>query len=397
MLITGGRVIDPAAGIDALLDIRISAVVEEIGEHLLAGRDETVFDAAGAIVAPGFIDMHVHLREPGFPEKETIETGTAAAVRGGFTAVACMPNTKPPLDDSDRVAALLRQTRARAACRVYPIAAITKERRGEAPCDYAALTRAGAVGFSDDGDGVADGGVLFRAAVAARDFGVFISHCEDAALRALDAALAEDAAVARDALIAAATKKRWHLAHVSTRTSVELLRLARTRGSDVSAEATPHHLHHTNESGARLGAAAAVNPPLRTADDVLAVRDAVRDGTIDVLASDHAPHTAEEKKRGLPGFSGLEIAIGAYAAALPDLPLSRFVELVSTNPSRVLGVPGGTLRQGAPADVTVVRDESWRVDASAFISKGRVTPFDGATLPRRVVATIVGGAVAYRA
>ncbi len=398
MLVRGGRLIDPIAGIDALRDVRLSDVVTEVGEHLEARAGEEIVDASGAIVAPGFIDMHVHLREPGNPEKETIETGTEAAVRGGFTAVACMPNTSPATDDLESLRALLQETLARARCSVYPIAAITQGRRGALPCAYAPLAAAGAVAFSDDGDGIADARVLFDAATDARFVEApFISHCEDATLKVVDESLAEAAAVARDILVAGATKKRWHLAHLSTRAGVELLRFARAQGVAVTAEAAPHHLLCTQAQARAMGAAGSVNPPLRAEDDARALRDGVRDGTIDVLASDHAPHTAEQKSAGAPGFSGLEVAVGAYASALPDVSLSRFVALLSAHPARVLGIPGGTLQRGARADVTILRDAPWRVDAASFASKGKSTPFDGMALSRRAIATIVGGRMAYRA
>jgi len=398
VVIHGGRVVDPVQGIDALRDVRTSDVVVEIGEHLQAGDGEAVLDATGTIVAPGFIDMHVHLREPGNPEKETLESGTEAAVRGGFTAVACMPNTVPALDDASVLTNLLADVAGRARCRVYAIAALTRGRGGEEPSDYAALARAGAVAFSDDGDSVADARVLYGAAVRGADVGaVFISHCEDAARKTFDAQLAESAIVARDLLIASATGKAWHVAHLSLNASVELLRLARSAGANATAEVTPHHLSCTQEAARELGPAGAVNPPLRSERDARALRDAVRDGTIDVFASDHAPHTREQKRAGAPGFSGLEIAIGAYAAAIPDLSVQRFVSLLSSHPAHVLGVPGGTLRPGSPADLTLFADREWRVDSTRFASLGRATPFDGAVLPRKAVATIVGGEVRYRA
>lgn len=387
MLITGGHLVDPVAGIDALRDIRLSNIITEVGEHLAPGDGETMLDASGAVVAPGFIDMHVHLREPGHPEKERIESGTEAAVRGGFVAVACMPNTDPPLDDAARVTALLERVRRSARCRVYPIAAITRGRSGKEPCDFRALGDAGAVAFSDDGDWIADREVMERACAAASAMRApFISHCEP-----------EVEAVERDVAIAAQTGKALHIAHLSTERGVERLRAARAAGIAVTAEVTPHHLLCTAQSVRVLGAAAAVNPPLRDETDRRALCDAVRDGTIDALASDHAPHTREQKAQGAPGFSGLEIALGAYASALPGLPLPRFVSLLAVHPARILGIEGGSLARGARADVTIFRDAPWRVDSAAFASLGRVTPFDGMTFPRQVVATIVGGEVMYHA
>jgi dihydroorotase len=389
LLIAGGRVVDPATSLDAVRDLRIrNGIVAEIGEHLEPEDGETVLDAVGTVVAPGFVDMHVHLREPGFPQKETIATGTEAAVRGGFSSVACMPNTNPALDAPETLHWLAQRVERHGRCRVYAIGAITVGRKGREPCDFGALAEAGAVGFSDDGDTVADAGVLRDAAQRARAVAsAFISHCEP-----------EDRIVARDLVIAAESGKRWHLAHLSTREALELVRAARAGGTEVTCEATPHHLIFTAGDAREIGPAARVNPPLRSQADVDALREGVRDGTIDVLASDHAPHTQAEKMDAAnpaPGFTGLEIAVGAYAGALPDLPMMRFVELLSTNPARILGINGGTLRPGAPADVTIFAQRSWIVDPSQFASKGKSTPFAGRRLPRKVLATIVGGDLRY--
>jgi dihydroorotase len=391
-------------------------LVAEIGEHLDPG-DAEIVDASGAVVAPGFIDMHVHLREPGQTHKETIATGTAAAVAGGFTAVACMPNTEPAIDSPALVAEVLRLAAAAGLARVYPIAAITRGRAGKELAPYWRLHDAGAVAFSDDGFAVANPRVLRQAALYARDVpGVFISHCEDADLRGdavmnegarsfelgLDGApgLAEDVQVARDVLIGGDTKKPFHIAHLSTSMGVELIRFGRAHEILVTCEVTPHHLLLGDDRFDGFRADAKVNPPLRTELDIAALRAAVRDGTIDAFATDHAPHTREEKAQLLAeapvGFSGLETAVGAYATALPDLPLSRFVELLSTNPARILGVQGGSLRVGSPADVTVFADRTWRVDAGSFYSLGKNTPFDGSTFTRRAIATIVGGILMAR-
>lgn len=419
LFIRGGRVIDPSQNLDAVVDLRIeNGLVTEIAEHL-GGHDRgtdgpEVIDASGAIVAPGFIDMHVHLREPGHTHKETIATGSAAAVAGGFTAVACMPNTEPALDSPALIAEVLRLGAAAGLARVYPIAAVTKDRAGRELAPFSLLREAGAVAFSDDGSTIADARVLRQAALYARDIpGVFIQHCEDAGLKG-DAvmtegpqsmrlglpgspALAEDVMVARDLLIAEETRKPFHIAHISTATSLDLVRFARSRGVVVTCEATPHHLLLTDEHFAEFRADAKVNPPLRTQRDVDALRRAVRDGTIDVLATDHAPHTAAEKAQLLAeapvGFSGLETALGAYALALEGLPLERFIALLSVNPARILGVPGGTLRVGAPADVTVFADREWRADAKRFRSLGHNTPFHDWTFKRQALATIVGGTV----
>jgi dihydroorotase len=415
LLIRGGRAIDPANGLDARRDVLLrDGVISEIGEHLEAA-DAEVLDASGAIVAPGFVDMHVHLREPGQTHKETIATGSAAAVAGGFTSVACMPNTEPALDSPALIAEVLRLAAVVGLARVYPIAAITRGRAGKELAPYWRLRDAGAVAFSDDGFTVENARVLRQAALYAQDVpGVFISHCEDGDLKgdavmnegarsfelglAGSPGLAEDVVVARDILIGGDTKKPFHIAHLSTAMSAELVRFGRAQGITVTCEVTPHHLLLGDDRFGAFRADAKVNPPLRLQRDIAALRAAVRDGTIDAFATDHAPHTREERAQLLGdapvGFSGLEIAVGAYAAALPDLPLGRFVELLSTNPARILGIAGGTLALGAPADVTVFAERSWRVDAATFESLGKNTPFDGATFPRRAIATIVGGRLA---
>ncbi|HET6274880.1 MAG TPA: dihydroorotase [Candidatus Cybelea sp.] len=392
LLITGGRIVDPAASLDSLRDLRLrDGRIVEIGEYLEPEAGEEFFDARGSVVAPGFVDMHVHLRTPGFPEKETIATGTEAAVRGGFTSIACMPNTRPALDDPRVLAELMESVEREGRCRVYPIAAITRGREGLQACDFAALAHAGAVAFSDDGDTVEDEGLLRDAALAARDLRApFIEHCEP-----------EERIAARDLTIAGETKKCWHLAHLSTAVALERLRAARAHGIHVTGEVTPHHLTFTSALFEAEGAGAKVHPPLRGEADVRALLAGVRDGTIDAFATDHAPHTAAEKRgdvaRAAPGFSGLEIAAGAYAAALPDLSLMRFVSLISTGPARILGLPAGSLALGAAADVTIFAERPWIVDSSKFASKGKCSPFDGRALPRKILATIVGGIVRHRA
>jgi dihydroorotase len=415
-LIRGGRLIDPLRKVDAKLDVLIeNGFVSRIGEHLEADGARVV-DAQNAIVAPGFIDMHVHLREPGQTYKETIATGTAAAAAGGFTAVACMPNTEPALDAVSIVSEVVRRADAAGLARVYPIGAITKGRAGRELAPYHLLAEAGCVAFSDDGSTPRDARVLRNAARYAADLScVFVSHCEDPDLKGdavmnegpasmrlgLEGApgLAEDVIVARDLLIAADSGKAWHIAHVSTATSLDLIRWARTRGVRVTCEVTPHHLVFLDDRFDDYRADSKVSPPLRGEHDREALRAAVLDGTIDAFATDHAPHGADEKAQLLSaapvGFSGLEIALGAYALALPELPLARYVELLSVNPARILGVPGGTLDVGSPGDVTVFADRPWTVDARLFLSKGKNTPFDGMLLPRRALATIVDGAVVF--
>ncbi|MBV8150968.1 MAG: dihydroorotase [Candidatus Eremiobacteraeota bacterium] len=418
VLIQGGRVIDPARGIDAIRDVAIDGgLIRAIGEHV-EPRGHEVIDARNAIVAPGFIDMHVHLREPGATQKETIATGVAAAVAGGFTAVACMPNTTPALDTPAALAEIRDRAAAAGLAHVHPVAALTRERAGVELAPYHQLAKAGAVAFSDDGTTVANPRVLRNAALYARDLaGPFISHCLDDALHG-DAVMnegaqslrlglpgspkiAEESIVARDLLIAGDTAKAWHIAHVSTAGSIELIRWARSRGIAVTCEVTPHHLllHDGLFVDSGYSARAKVAPPLRTEEDTAALRAAVRDGTVDALATDHAPHTADEKAQLLSaapvGFSGLEIALGAYADALGDLPLDRFIALLSTNPARILGVPGGSLAVGARADVTIFAERPWSVESRTFYSKGKNTPFEGRSFSRRAVATVVAGRLAY--
>lgn len=370
--------IDPAQRIDAVLDIRIAdGTITEIGAHLERESGEEQLDATGAYVAPGFIDMHVHLREPGNPEKETVATGVAAAVAGGFTAVAAMPNTNPAIDTPELARWLTETAERLRLARVYPIAAITRGRAGSQPVDYRLLKAAGAVAYSDDGNTVQSAIVQTTAALHARDAGLrFITHCEP-----------EDEIVARDVAIATATRLPWHIAHVSFRAALQAIDEAKRLGLDFTCEATPHHLAFTHQEIADRGLKTTVHPPLRERKDVMALRAAVFKGTIDAFATDHAPHLDENS----PGFTGLEVAVGAYAYALPSLPPARYVQLLSTNPARILGVGGGTLAVGSPADVTVFADREWTVDPSSFYSKGRATPFAGLKLPRRAIATIVRG------
>jgi dihydroorotase len=415
-LVRGGRLVDPLQGIDAVRDVLIeNGFVAAIGEHLDA-TDARVVEAGGAFVAPGFIDMHVHLREPGQTHKETIASGTAAAVAGGFTAVACMPNTDPALDSAAIVSEVMRRADAAGLARVYPVGALTRGRAGLELAPYHLLADAGCVAFSDDGSTPRDARLLRNAARYAADLPcTFISHCEDPDLKGeavmnegaasmrlgLEGApgLAEDVIVARDLLIAGDTGKAWHIAHVTTATSLDLIRWARARGVRVTCEVTPHHLAFLDDRFDDYRADAKVNPPLRGAHDRDALRAAVLDGTIDALATDHAPHGADEKAQLLSaapvGFSGLEIALGAYALSLPGLRPARFVELLAVNPARILGVPGGSLEVGTPGDVSVFADRPWTVDARLFRSKGKNTPFDGLVLPRRALATIVDGAVVF--
>jgi len=420
-IIRGGRVLDPSSGTDARLEVllddgRIAAVAPRI-----EAAEAAVIDAARMVVAPGFIDMHVHLREPGQEHKETIATGTRAAAAGGFTAVCAMPNTSPPNDRP----AVTRAIRARAAAAglvtVYPVAALTLGLRGAELADYRGQIAAGAIAFSDDGRCVQDTGLMARAVEAIRDLGSFITdHCEDAALAggglvndgpaARRLGLpgippeAEVAMIRRDIGLAERLGARLHIAHLSTRSGVRLVREAKARGVKVTAEAAPHHLVLDDSALTAADARYKVNPPLRRADDARALIEAARDGTIDAFATDHAPHAAAEKAepfdRAPFGMVGLETAVSVLLDRLvhPGLiPLARFVEMMSAAPARILGLESkGRIAPGADADLTLFDPEAeFTVDASAFRSKGRNTPFDGWRLRGRPAMTLVAGRVVF--
>ncbi len=420
LLIRGGRVIDPATGRDEVADVLVAAGrVARVG-RVRESADET-FDAARCIVCPGLIDPHVHLREPGNEEEETIASGTAAAVAGGFAAVVCMPNTNPPLDNEAAIEFVLRQSARFGQCRVHPLGALTRGRTGRELAEIGQMVRAGALGFTDDGAGVANSAVMFRAMqyVAMFDKPV-IQHCEDPDLAAGGCmnqgltsvrlglpgipAAAEEVMLQRDLLLAAHTGARYHVAHVSTAGSVDLLREAKRRGLRVSAEVTPHHLLLTDENCAGYDTNFKMNPPLRSRADVDACRAAVADGTIDCLCTDHAPHAASEKElefQNAPfGIVGLETAVPLTIRALIEPGLidwPAWVACWTVRPARVLGLSVPTLSEGAVADVTVIDpDAEWTIDASSFRSLSRNTPFDGWPVRGRAVLTVVEGLVRYR-
>lgn len=419
-LIRNGRVIDPSQDIDEHLDVAFAD-----GEIVALGRaaphtaDETI-DAGGRIVAPGLIDMHVHLREPGQESKETIATGTAAAVAGGFTAVACMPNTDPALDDDTQIEFVLRQAAREGYCRVYPIGAITKGRRGQELAEIGLMLNAGAVAFSDDGDGIADAGVCYRAMSYVRMFDkLFIQHCEDKSLSAggcMNAGptatrlglpgfsgLAEEVMTQRDVALVRATGVRYHVCHVSTAGCVDIIRRAKSEGLPVTTEVCPHHLLLTDEACVEYDPNTKMSPPLRSADDVAACLEGVRDGTIDCLITDHAPHRTPEKEMGFQdapfGITGLETSLGCFVRALIEPEIIDWVRLISamsTRQAELLGVPGGSLRVGEPADITIIDPAAeWVVDAERGFSKSSNTPFDGWTLRGKATHTIVGGQLRF--
>ena len=447
LAIRGGRIIDPANDIDTVADILITdGRIAEVGPN--AGKDTTeTIDAGGLVVCPGFVDIHTHLREPGFEHKETIATGTLAAARGGFTTVCAMPNTEPPIDSAGMIEFILRTAQTQGAVRVLPIACVTRGRAGRELADLAELAQTGAVAFSDDGAPVADPHLMRRALEYAGMLGLpVIDHCEDASLaaggvmhegwvstrlglRGLPAA-AEEAMVARDVALAEATGSQVHIAHVSTNGSVEIIRQAKAHGVPVTAEVTPHHLTLTHEaiigSGeARGGLAydtnAKVNPPLRTPSDVAACLDGLRDRTIDCIATDHAPHATQDKlcefDAAASGISCLETALGLALTAthvgaqgLESLPLGRVIEALTIAPVRALGLDRvgagfkpartglGTLSDGGPGDIAIIDpDAEWTVEPALFASKGKNTPLAGRTLLGRVLATVFGGRIAFDA
>ncbi|HKQ19999.1 MAG TPA: dihydroorotase [Candidatus Eisenbacteria bacterium] len=425
--IRGGRVLDPARGIDRVQDLwldqgRVAGLGEDAPAALRNRTDVEVIDATGAIVAPGLVDIHVHLREPGQEEKETIETGTASAARGGFTTVACMPNTSPPLDDRPHVEFVVRRARESGLARVLPIAAVTKGQMGEALTEIEDLVDAGAVAFSDDGKPVKNAEIMRRALELTRPLGVpIIQHAEDPDLKGTGVMhegwvstrlglkgipdAAESVMVARDALLAELTGGRVHVAHISAARTVDIIRRAKARGIRITGETTPHHLILTDEAVSGYDTNTKMNPPLRSTRDREALIEGVVDGTIDCLATDHAPHTDIEKDNDFDaapfGIVGLETALGIYLKALVDpkhLSLSDLILRMTRRPLEVLGRAGGTLEAGFEADVTVFDPaQQWTVRASDFASKSRNTPFDGWNLSGRILLTVVGGRVTYRA
>ncbi len=420
LLIRGGAIIDPASGDGGTADVLIEQGAVIALAPSLPDRGHRAINATGLVVAPGLVDMHVHFRDPGQTHKEDLVSGTTAAVRGGFTTVACMPNTVPPVDHPTVVEYIRSRARTVGVCRVYPIGTITKGSAGHELAPIGGLAASGVVGLSDDGTAVADAGVLRRAMVYASTFGLhIIEHCEDLALtdggvmhegrwsttlglRGMPA-VAEETIVARDLQLAEATGARLHVAHVSTAGSVNLIRDAKRRGVRVSAEVTPHHLVLTDQSVQGFDANMKMNPPLRGAEDVAALLDGLLDGTIDAIATDHAPHAVEEKQvefeRAPFGVIGLETALGVVLTALVApgvLSLTQALRAMSTTPASILGVPGGRLAVGEPADLILIDlDRRWTVDAQTFASKSRNTPFGGWSMQGKAVLTLVGGEIKH--
>ena len=426
LVLKGGRIIDPSQHLDAEMDLLIEkGRITRLGKRISVSEKEKksgtrVITLGGMVVMPGLIDMHTHLREPGFEYKETIHTGCSAAVAGGFTAIACMPNTEPANDSRSVTEFILAQARLAGGATVYPVAAISKGRAGTVLAEFADLRDAGAVAFSDDGSPVAGSGVMRSALEYAHSMGMpVISHCEDTGLSeggqmnegfvstelglAGIPSIAEEIMVRRDIAIAEFTGTPVHIAHVSTAGSVRAIREAKKRGIHVTAETAPHYFTLTEEALRGYSTSLKVNPPLRGAGDVEALKKGLRDGTIDAIASDHAPHARTEKdvefEYASPGIVGLETSLALSLRLVHGkvLTLSQLAEKMSLNPARILGVPKGTLSAGADADVTVIDiARTWRVDADAFRSKSRNTPFHGWEMKGKAVLTIVGGEIKYR-
>jgi dihydroorotase len=423
VLLRGGRVIDPGRGMDQLADVLIQdGRIAAVGPDLAGPDGADVREVRGLVVAPGLVDVHVHLREPGNEDEETVATGARAAAAGGFTAVCAMPNTDPVTDNQAAVGFIVRQSMRAGFARVHPIGAISVGQKGERLAEFGEMVGAGAVAVSDDGRPVVSGHLMRTALEYARTFDIPVAdHCEEPTLAAGGAmheglvaarlglkgipAAAEEIMVARDLLLAELTGGRVHLCHISTRGSADLIRRARERGVRVTAEATPHHLVLTDHACEGYDTHAKMNPPLREAADVAALRAALKDGTIDCVATDHAPHAYDEKEAAFDdapfGIIGLETAFGICHTELVQggvLMLPELLVRMSTGPARAFNLPGGTLAQGAPADVAVFDVTTpWTVDVGESWSKSRNTPFAGRRLVGRAVLTVVSGRVVHEA
>lgn len=395
-------------------------VVSKIEKNIPADA-EKIIDAGGKLIFPGFIDLHVHLREPGQEDKETIETGSRAAVKGGFTTIFCMPNTKPPIDNAKIVEAIIAEADRIGLAKVIPVGAVTKGQKGEEMVDMFEMKKAGCLALTDDGKAVENAQIMLQAMKYAKMVGLLLmEHCQDSALSGKgvmnegfhstvlgmrgDPAPAETVIVARDIELARYLQARVHLSHISLKRSCELIRFAKSQGIAVTAECTPHHFSLTDAAVESFDPNTRVNPPLRLQEDVDALKEALADGTIDCIATDHAPHTQEDKERGFdgapPGISGLETALGLAMTGLVQrkvLTLAQLADKMAATPAKIVGLDKkGWVKEGYDADLTIIdSDESWEVRKEDFVSKGKNSPFFGKVLQGRVCVTVCGGKVVY--
>lgn len=421
VLIKNGRVIDPASGIDDKLDIYINdGVIEKIDRNLREkGDDAYLIDALGYVVAPGLIDIHVHLREPGYEYKEDIRTGIGAAVKGGFTAVVCMANTDPVNDNRSVTEYIIKRAQLFDSCRVFPCGAITKGLKGEELAEIGEMVQAGAVAISDDGRSVRNAGLLRKALEYTRLFDIpVISHCEDedlsggfihegraSLISGLDAvpSIAEETIVKRDMTISEYVNARIHLTHISTKGSIAAIRDHKRRYKKITCDTCPHYFALTDEDTLTFDTNTKVNPPLRSKDDVEAIKEGLKDGTIDIIATDHAPHDSTSKavefNIAASGISGLETCLGLSLGLVHEgvITLNELLKRFTVNPARLLGLSIGELAPGRDADICIFDPElEWEVNKADFVSKGKNTPFHGWRLKGRNLMTIVKGKVVYR-
>lgn len=428
-LLKGGRVVDPSQQLDAPMDIlvengRIVQIEANISRNIASGRrmksgDVKLIDLKGMMITPGLVDMHTHLREPGFEYKETIRTGSESALAGGFTSIACMPNTNPVNDNRAVTEFVKKKARECGLARVYPVAAITKGSEGSQLAEFGDLKDAGAIAFSDDGKPVMNASVMRRALEYAESLRMpVISHCEDLNLSVGGVmnegwtatrlglngipGIAEDIMAARDIMLADFTCTAVHIAHISTKEAVSIVREAKKRGIRVTAETAPHYFSLTDEFLEGFDTNGKVNPPLRTREDVAAVKEGLQDGTIDAIASDHAPHARTDKEVEFDyasfGISGLEtsLALGLRLVEEGVLTLFQLIEKMAFMPAGILQIPGGTLKVGADADLTVIDiNKTWRVVPSKFRSRGKNSPFAGWDLRGKAILTMVKGEIKF--